>query len=140
MILRQMKSLKPNGTLAYGSLLTRVFEVVGVVIPADAIRSRSVPIMFGPLSKLVFDQLPSKKGPTSAPLVIREVHKNVVKSDQKGSKKNKGKKKVSSSIELIVEKNPVDEVVPNLVQTKISIAPYGKVSAEMPSEAAEKTS
>ncbi|WCJ29442.1 hypothetical protein M5689_011078 [Euphorbia peplus] len=139
MILRQMKSLKPNGTLAYSSLLTRVFEAVGVVVPADAIRSRSVPITFGPLSKLVFDQLPSKKAATSAPLVIKKVHTNVVKVDQKVSKKGKGKKKVRSTTELIVENNPVDEAVPNLVQTKISIAPSGKVCAERPSEAAEKT-
>ncbi|WCJ39853.1 hypothetical protein M5689_020807 [Euphorbia peplus] len=54
MILRQMKGLKPNGTLAYGSLLTGVFESVSVDFPADAIRSRSTPITFGPLSKLVF--------------------------------------------------------------------------------------
>ncbi|WCJ43875.1 hypothetical protein M5689_024584 [Euphorbia peplus] len=139
MILRQMKGLKPNGTLAYGSLLTRVFESVGVDFPADAIRSRSTAITYGPLSKLVFDQLPSKKGATSVAPVIREVHKNVVKGDQKVSKKNKGKKKVSCSIEITVEKNSAKETVPNLVQTRISVAPYGKVCAEKPSEAAEKT-
>ncbi|WCJ44017.1 hypothetical protein M5689_024713 [Euphorbia peplus] len=41
---------------------------------------------------------------------------------------------------MTIEKNSVEESVPNLVQTRISVAPNGKVCAEMPSDAAEKTS
>ncbi|WCJ37855.1 hypothetical protein M5689_018954 [Euphorbia peplus] len=142
MILRQMKSVKPNGTLAYGSLLTRVFESVGVEIPEDAIRSRSTPIVYGPLTKLSFGQLSAKKVVSSAPLVIKEVHKNVVNDAQKISKKgkgDKGKKKTSSTVVMTVDKSVVEEPLPNLVQTRISFAPSGKVYAAKPSEAAEKT-
>ncbi|WCJ44020.1 hypothetical protein M5689_024716 [Euphorbia peplus] len=40
---------------------------------------------------------------------------------------------------MTVDKIVADEPLPNLVQTKISVAPYGKVLAEKPSEAAEKS-
>ncbi|WCJ43605.1 hypothetical protein M5689_024337 [Euphorbia peplus] len=143
MILRQMKSVKPNGTLAYGSLLTRVFESVGVEIPADAIRSRSTPIAYGPLTKLSFGQLSAKKAVTSAPLVIKEVHKNVTKDAGKGTKKgkgDKGKKKTSITVVMTVEKVAADAPVLNLVQTRINVEPSGKVVAAKPSEATEKSS
>ncbi|WCJ37915.1 hypothetical protein M5689_019009 [Euphorbia peplus] len=143
MILRQMKSVKPNGTLAYGSLLTRIFESVGVEIPTDVIRSRSTPIAYGPLTKLSFGQLRAKKTVTSAPLVRKEVHKNVAKDTRKGTKKgkaDKGKKKTSSTVVMTVEKMAADAPISNLVQTRINVEPSGKVVAAKPSEAAEKTS
>ncbi|WCJ21229.1 hypothetical protein M5689_003396 [Euphorbia peplus] len=61
-----------------------------------------------------------------------------VKNAKKG-KGEKGKKKASIKVVMTVEKVNADEPIPNLVQTRISVAPSGKVLAEKPSEAAEKS-
>ncbi|WCJ21135.1 hypothetical protein M5689_003314 [Euphorbia peplus] len=137
MIIRQMKNVKVGSALAYGSLLTRLFESAGIEISGEGITSKSTPIKLIPLTKLQHSIVPKKpEGAGSSVVVSQKESMKVV--EQKGktvAKGGKGKKKPSK---LVVEKVVTSEPLPPMVQATISIEPSGKVVADKPSEAAKK--
>ncbi|WCJ21230.1 hypothetical protein M5689_003397 [Euphorbia peplus] len=61
MIIRQMKNVKVASTLAYGSLLTRLFEAGSIPISGEGITTISSQIKMLTMSRLGHDVVPSKK-------------------------------------------------------------------------------
>ncbi|WCJ44049.1 hypothetical protein M5689_024742 [Euphorbia peplus] len=145
MIISQMKNVKVVSTLTYGSLRTRLFEATSIPISGEGITSRSTQIKMLILSRLGHDVVPPKKVDASGSQVVLNAQKAHVKEVEvkvknvKKGKGEKGKKKANNKVVMTMEKIVVDEPLPNLVQTRISVAPFRKVIAEKPSEAAEKS-
>ncbi|WCJ29530.1 hypothetical protein M5689_011158 [Euphorbia peplus] len=140
MIIRQMKNVKVVSTLAYGSLLTRLFESASINIPGDGVTSRSTPIKMFTLSRLAHRVVPKKTESSVSPSVDnvqKEIVKNTEHKVKKSTKKVKSKKGPSKLV-LTVEKVAISEPLPALVQTTINVDPSGRIVAEKPGEAAEK--
>ncbi|WCJ29506.1 hypothetical protein M5689_011137 [Euphorbia peplus] len=138
MIIRQMKNVKVVSTLAYGSLLTRLFEAASVVISGQGVTSRSTILKMHTLRNLAFGVVPKKtENAPSVSIAQKEIIEDTVQKGKKAAKKGKGKKG-SSKLVLTVEKVVVSEPLPALVQTTINVEPSGKIVAEKPSDAAEK--
>ncbi|WCJ29282.1 hypothetical protein M5689_010927 [Euphorbia peplus] len=139
MIIRQMKNVKVGSALAYGSLLTRLFESAGIEISGEGVTSKSTPIKLIPLTKLQHSIVPKKSEGAGSSVVVSQ-KENVKVVEQKGktvAKGGKGKKKPSKLV-VTVEKVVTSEPPPSMVQATINIEPSGKVVAEKPSEAAKK--
>ncbi|WCJ29402.1 hypothetical protein M5689_011041 [Euphorbia peplus] len=104
MLIRQMKNVTTSSALAYGSLLTRLFEAASVVISGEGVTSRSTVLKMHTFRNLSFGVTPKKK--ENAPSVSaaqKEIVKPSVLKGKDVAKKGKGKKG-SSRVVLTVEK------------------------------------
>ncbi|WCJ24703.1 hypothetical protein M5689_006640 [Euphorbia peplus] len=104
MLIRQMKNVTTSSALAYGSLLTRLFEAASVVISGEGVTSRSTVLKIHTFRNLSFGVTPKKK--ENAPSVSaaqKEIVKPSVLKGKDVAKKGKGKKG-SSRVVLTVEK------------------------------------
>ncbi|WCJ29212.1 hypothetical protein M5689_010859 [Euphorbia peplus] len=104
MLIRQMKNVTTSSALAYGSLLTRLFEAASVVISGEGVTSRSTVLKMHTFRNLSFGVTPKKK--ENAPSVSaaqKEIVKSSVLKGKDVAKKGKGKKG-SSRVVLTVEK------------------------------------
>ncbi|WCJ37819.1 hypothetical protein M5689_018918 [Euphorbia peplus] len=133
MIIRQMKNVKVASALAYGSLLTRLFESASIEISGEGVTTRSTPLKMNTLTKLQHSVVPKKsEAPTSS---VAAGQKETVKAPEQKTKivvkGGKGKKK-STKVVMNVEKVVVSEPPTTLVPSTISIKPSGKVVAEEP--------
>ncbi|WCJ24709.1 hypothetical protein M5689_006646 [Euphorbia peplus] len=61
MLIRQMKNVSVVSALAYGSLLTRLFEAASVVVSGEGVTSRSTVLKMHTLRNLSFGMIPKKK-------------------------------------------------------------------------------
>ncbi|WCJ24441.1 hypothetical protein M5689_006403 [Euphorbia peplus] len=138
MLIRQMKNVTTVSALAYGSLLTRLFEAASVVMSGEGVTSRSTVLKMHTFRNLSFDVTPKKneKG-SSVSIAQKEIMDATVQKGKNAAKKGKGKKG-SSKLVLNVEKVAVSEPLPMLVQTKINVEPSGKIVAEKPKDVLEK--
>ncbi|WCJ31552.1 hypothetical protein M5689_013035 [Euphorbia peplus] len=138
MLIRQMKNVTAVSALAYGSLLTRLFEAASVVMSGEGVTSRSTVLKMHTFRNLSFDVTPKKneKG-SSVSIAQKEIMDATVQKGKNAAKKGKGKKG-SSKLVLNVEKVAVSEPLPTLVQTKINVEPSGKIVAEKPKDVLEK--
>ncbi|WCJ24526.1 hypothetical protein M5689_006478 [Euphorbia peplus] len=139
MIIRQMKNVKVVSTLAYGSLLTRLFEAASINVPGDGVASRSTLLKMNTLRNLAFGVIPKKT--ENLPLASdaqKEIMKDTEQKGKKAAKKGKSKKG-SSKLVLTVEKVAVSEPLPVLVQTTINVEPSGKIVAEKAAKEAEES-
>ncbi|WCJ24657.1 hypothetical protein M5689_006599 [Euphorbia peplus] len=138
MLIRQMKNVTAVSALAYGSLLTRLFEAASVVMSGEGVTSRSTVLKMHTFTHLSFDVTPKKneKG-SSVSIAQKEIMDATVQKGKNAAKKGKGKKG-SSKLVLNVEKVAVSEPLPTLVQTKINVEPSGKIVAEKPKDVLEK--
>ncbi|WCJ39854.1 hypothetical protein M5689_020808 [Euphorbia peplus] len=138
MLIRQMKNVTTVSALAYGSLLTRLFEAASVVMSGEGVTSRSTVLKMHTFRNLSFDVTPKKneKG-SSVSIAQKEIMDATVQKGKNAAKKGKGKKG-SSKLVLNVEKVAVSEPLPMLVQTKINVEPSGKIVAEKPKDVPEK--
>ncbi|WCJ44343.1 hypothetical protein M5689_025014 [Euphorbia peplus] len=138
MLIRQMKNVTTVSALAYGSLLTRLFEAASVVMSGEGVTSRSTVLKMHTFRNLSFDVTPKKneKG-SSVSIAQKEIMDATVQKGKNAAKKGKGKKG-SSKLVLNVEKVAVSEPLPTLVQTKINVEPSGKIVAEKPKDVLEK--
>ncbi|WCJ24374.1 hypothetical protein M5689_006338 [Euphorbia peplus] len=104
MLIRQMKNVTTSSALAYGSLLTRLFEAASVVISGEGVTSRSTVLKMHTFRNLSFGVTPKKK--ENAPSVSaaqKEIVKASVLKGKDAAKKGKGKKG-SNRVVLTVEK------------------------------------
>ncbi|WCJ31587.1 hypothetical protein M5689_013068 [Euphorbia peplus] len=138
MLIRQMKNVTTVSALAYGSLLTRLFEAASVVISGEGVTSRSTVLKMHTFRNLSFGVTPKKneKG-SSVSIAQKEIVDASVQKGKIAAKKGKGKKG-SSKLVLNVEKVVVSEPLPTMVQTTISVEPSGKIVAEKPKDVPEK--
>ncbi|WCJ21113.1 hypothetical protein M5689_003293 [Euphorbia peplus] len=138
MLIRQMKNVTAVSALAYGSLLTRLFEAASVVMTGEGVTSRSTVLKMHTFRNLSFDVTPKKneKG-SSVSIAQKEIMDATVQKGKNAAKKGKGKKG-SSKLVLNVEKVAVSEPLPTLVQKKINVEPSGKIVAEKPKDVLEK--
>ncbi|WCJ21129.1 hypothetical protein M5689_003308 [Euphorbia peplus] len=138
MLIRQMKNVTAVSALAYGSLLTRLFEAASVVMTGEGVTSRSTVLKMHTFRNLSFDVTPKKneKG-SSVSIAQKEIMDATVQKGKNAAKKGKGKKG-SSKLVLNVEKVAVSEPLPTLVQTKFNVEPSGKIVAEKPKDVLEK--
>ncbi|WCJ31586.1 hypothetical protein M5689_013067 [Euphorbia peplus] len=138
MLIRQMKNVTAVSALAYGSLLTRLFEAASVVISGEGVTSRSTVLKMHTFRNLSFDVTPKKNEKGSfVSIAQKEIMDATVQKGKNAAKKGKGKKG-SSKLVLNVEKAAVSEPLPTLVQTKINVEPSGKIVAEKPKDVLEK--
>ncbi|WCJ37741.1 hypothetical protein M5689_018847 [Euphorbia peplus] len=138
MLIRQMKNVTTVSALAYGSLLTRLFEAASVVVSGEGVTSRSTVLKMHTFRNLSFGVTPKKneKG-SSVSIAQKEIVDATVQKGKIAAKKGKGKKG-SSKLVLTVEKVVVSEPLPTMVQTTISVEPSGKIVAEKPKDVPEK--
>ncbi|WCJ29378.1 hypothetical protein M5689_011017 [Euphorbia peplus] len=138
MLIRQMKNVTTVSALAYGSLLTRLFEAASVVVSGEGVTSRSTVLKMHTFRNLSFGVTPKKneKG-SSVSIAQKEIVDASVQKGKNVAKKGKGKKG-SSKLVLNVEKVAVSEPLPTLVQTTINVEPSGKIVAEKPKDVPEK--
>ncbi|WCJ37905.1 hypothetical protein M5689_018999 [Euphorbia peplus] len=138
MIIRQMKNVKVVSALAYGSLLTRIFEAASVVISGEGVTSSSTVLKMQTLMHLSFGMIPKKtENAPSVSIAQKEIVEATVQKGKNAAKKGKGKKG-SSKLVLTVEKMVVSEPLPTMVQSTISVEPSGKIVAEKLKDASEK--
>ncbi|WCJ43986.1 hypothetical protein M5689_024684 [Euphorbia peplus] len=138
MLIRQMKNVTTVSALAYGSLLTRLFEAASVVVSGEGVTSRSTVLKMHTFRNLSFGVTPKKieKG-SSVSIAQKEIMEATVQKGKNAAKKGKGKKG-SSKLVLTVEKVVVSEPLPTMVQTTINVEPSGKIVAEKPKDVPEK--
>ncbi|WCJ38336.1 hypothetical protein M5689_019405 [Euphorbia peplus] len=138
MLIRQMKNVTTVSALAYGSLLTRLFEAASVVVSGEGVTSRSTVLKMHTFRNLSFGVTPKKieKG-SSVSIAQKEIMEATVQKGKNAAKKGKGKKG-SSKLVLTVEKVVVSEPLPMMVQTTINVEPSGKIVAEKPKDVPEK--
>ncbi|WCJ24548.1 hypothetical protein M5689_006499 [Euphorbia peplus] len=138
MLIRQMKNVTTSSALAYGSLLTRLFEAASVVISGEGVTSRSTVLKMHTFRNLSFGVTPKKKeNAPSVSIAQKEIVDASVLKGKNAAKKGKGKKG-SSKLVLTVEKMVVSEPLPTMVQTTINVEPSGKIVAEKPNVVPEK--
>ncbi|WCJ29315.1 hypothetical protein M5689_010959 [Euphorbia peplus] len=138
MLIRQMKNVTTVSALAYGSLLTRLFEAASVVVSGECVTSRSTVLKMHTFRNLSFGVTPKKieKG-SSVSIAQKEIMEATVQKGKNAAKKGKGKKG-SSKLVLTVEKVVVSEPLPTMVQTTINVELSGKIVAEKPKDVPEK--
>ncbi|WCJ21126.1 hypothetical protein M5689_003305 [Euphorbia peplus] len=138
MLIRQMKNVTTVSALAYGSLLTRLFEAASVEISGEGVTSKSTVLKLHTFRNLSFGVTPKKneKG-SSVSIAQKEIVEAAAQKGKNAAKNGKGKKG-SSKLVLNVEKVVVSEPLPTMVQTTISVDPSGKIVAEKPKDVPEK--